>query len=125
MSLSRIDAPERVLLCSGKIYYDLVAERARREPLGPAILRLEQFYPFPFEQVKQVAGRWQAAGDWFWVQEEPENMGGWNFIGGSLREATGREIRYLGRRPAASPAAGYHSLHKSEQATIVAAALGT
>ena len=120
---SIIDAPERVLICSGKIYYDLVAERDKGETSGTAILRLEQLYPFPLEQMKQVAGRWQDARKWFWVQEEPENMGGWSFVRGRLQEATGKAIQFIGRRSAASPAAGYHSVYKSEQAVIVARAL--
>ena len=75
-----VDAPRRVLICSGKIYYDLVVEREKRSPHGPAILRLEQLYPFPQEQLKQIAGRFPVAKEWFWVQEEPDNMGGWKFV---------------------------------------------
>ena len=119
------DAPRRVLICSGKIYYDLVVEREKRSPHGPAILRLEQLYPFPQEQLKQIAGRFPVAKEWFWVQEEPANMGGWKFAREALQEATGRDIHYIGRRAAASPATGYHSVHKSEQAAIVAEAMGT
>ena len=83
------------------------------------------FYPFPLEQMKQAAGRCRAAKEWFWVQEEPENMGGWNFVRDALQEAIGKEMHYLGRKPAASPATGYHSVHKNEQAAIVAEAIGT
>ena len=117
------DAPSRVLICSGKVYYDLVAERDKQGLRKIAILRLEQFYPFPFEQVKQAAGRFQDAGEWFWVQEEPENMGGWQFVRDRLQEAVGKAMNFIGRGSAASPATGYHRMHKSEQAVIVARAL--
>ena len=117
---SGTDAPGRVLICSGKIYYDLVAGRDRQpQARNTVILRLEQFYPFPFEQMKQVAGRYPDAKEWFWVQEEPENMGGWDFAGRYLRESIGKDPHYIGRPAAASPATGYHSIYQREQAAIV------
>ncbi len=122
---SVIDSPRRVLLCSGKIYYDLVAARDMEPANNTTILRLEQFYPFPVEQMRRVADRCLGAKEWFWVQEEPENMGGWSFARGYLQEALGREMRYLGRKAAASPATGYHSIYKREQAAIVEQAMGS
>ncbi len=122
---SGMDAPRRVLICSGKIYYDLVAERDRQQASKTIILRLEQFYPFPVEQMRRVASRCLDAKEWFWVQEEPENMGGWGFARGYLQEALGREMRYVGRKAAASPATGYHSIYKREQAAIVEQAIGS
>jgi 2-oxoglutarate dehydrogenase E1 component len=116
---TEVASPQRVILCSGKIYYDLIAARDERQLFNTAILRLEQFYPFPVEQLRQVAGRYLDAKEWFWVQEEPENMGGWNFARGYLQEAVGKELRYVGRKAAASPATGYHSIFKLEQAAIV------
>ena len=121
---SGVEAPRRVLICSGKIYYDLIGERQKQPRSSTAIVRLEQFYPFPLEALKQVAGRYHDAKEWFWVQEEPKNMGGWDFVRRHLQDATGKEMHYLGRKPAASPATGYHSVHKSEQAAIVAEAMG-
>ena len=120
---SGVDAPKRVLICSGKIYYDLVERRDKQRAFATAILRLEQFYPFPGDQIRALAGRVSSAEEWLWVQEEPENMGGWNFVRWPLQEAIGREVHYLGRKPAASPATGYHSMHKSEQAAIVEQAI--
>jgi len=122
---STIDAPGRVILCSGKIYYELAAERARRGARGAAIVRLEQFYPFPFDRLKEVVSRWRPAREWYWVQEEPANMGGWSFVRERLQEVAGTTAQYIGRQAAASPAVGYHSLHRREQAAIVDAALGT
>ena len=121
---STIDAPGCVIVCSGKIYYELAAERARRGARGAAIVRLEQFYPFPFDRLKEVVSRWRPAREWYWVQEEPANMGGWSFVRERLQEVAGTTAQYIGRPAAASPAVGYHSLHRREQAAIVDAALG-
>lgn len=122
---STIDAPGRVIVCSGKIYYELAAERARRGARAAAIVRLEQFYPFPFDRLKEVVSHWRPAREWYWVQEEPANMGGWSFVRERLQEVAGTTAQYIGRQAAASPAVGYHSLHRREQAAIVDAALGT
>lgn len=122
---STIDAPGRVIVCSGKIYYELAAERARRGARDTAIVRLEQFYPFPLDRLKEVMSRWRHAREWYWVQEEPANMGGWSFVRERLQEVAGTAVQFIGRPAAASPAVGYHSLHRREQAAIVDAALGT
>jgi 2-oxoglutarate dehydrogenase E1 component len=121
---SGTDSPRRVLICSGKVYYDLVATRESRQAADIAILRLEQFYPFPLEQMRLIADRYTLAKEWFWVQEEPENMGGWSFVREYIREATGKDVQYIGRKPAASPATGYHSIHKREQAALIDQAVG-
>jgi 2-oxoglutarate dehydrogenase E1 component len=121
---SGMASPGRVLLCSGKIYYDLVAGRDRQEAANTVILRLEQFYPFPFEHMRDVADRYPDAKEWCWVQEEPENMGGWDFARRHIQQAIGKELRYIGRKAAASPATGYHSVYKLEQAAIVDQAMG-
>jgi 2-oxoglutarate dehydrogenase E1 component len=121
-------APEsvrRVLVCSGKVYHDLVA---RREVVGKsreiAIIRLEQFYPWPAEMLKAVLGRYRAAREWVWVQEESQNMGGWTFVALRLQELTGQAFQYVGRDASASPATGSHKVHEREQAELVEAALG-
>jgi 2-oxoglutarate dehydrogenase E1 component len=113
----------RVLICSGKIYYDLIQRREQHQVHDTAILRLEQFYPFPLEQLRHIAGRHRDATEWCWVQEEPENMGGWGFSRWFLQETIGTEIRYIGRKAAASPATGYASVHKAEQAALVEQAM--
>ncbi|MFO0951824.1 MAG: hypothetical protein U0835_11875 [Isosphaeraceae bacterium] len=118
-------AVRRVLVCSGKIYYDLAA---RREAAGKtrevAILRLEQFYPWPAGALQQALGRYRSAREWVWVQEESQNMGGWTFVAPRLQELTGVQFQYVGRDASASPATGSHSVHDREQAELVDAAIG-
>jgi len=115
----------RVLLCSGKVYYDLVAQReAAGKQAEVAILRLEQFYPWPVEQLKTALGRYRSAKDWVWVQEESQNMGGWNFVSHKLSETLNRTFQYVGRDASASPAAGSHKVHEREQEELVQAAIG-
>jgi 2-oxoglutarate dehydrogenase E1 component len=124
----RTDAPDRVrrvLVCSGKVYYDLMA---RREESGRsrevAIVRLEQFYPWPAEALKAALGRYRGAREWVWVQEESQNMGGWTFVAPRLQELMGFPFQYVGRDASASPATGSHRVHDREQAELVEAAIG-
>jgi len=119
-----IESPTHVLLCSGKVYYDLLERRQSVEGLKVALLRLEQFYPFPEALLKEVLSRYSSAGQWLWVQEEPENMGGWSFVRPRLEALIGKEIGYVGRPPAASPTTGYSEVFKAEQAALVDRALG-
>src|SRR5262249_23772660 len=70
----------RVLLCSGKVYYDLLERRSDMESDSVALVRLEQFYPFPEQQLEEALGRYRKARSWVWVQEESHNMGGWAFV---------------------------------------------
>jgi 2-oxoglutarate dehydrogenase E1 component len=116
-------APSRVLLCTGKIYYDLAAERSRRQREDVAIVRIEQLYPFPQQQLAGVLERYAGAGEWFWVQEEPENMGAWQFIQARFPGMIARPLAYVGRAAAASPATGFHQLHQREQAAVLEQAL--
>ncbi len=117
-------APRRVLICSGKVYYDLLERRETLQMADPAILRLEQFYPFPSEQIKAVTADCLNADEWFWVQEEPRNMGGWTFVQHRLQETIGKEIGYIGRREAASPASGHQRVYKEEQSALLDEAVG-
>jgi len=115
----------RVLVCSGKVYYDLAAQRetaGRKHEV--AIVRLEQFYPWPAEALKAALGRYRSAQEWAWVQEESSNNGGWTFVSTRLPEITGRPFHYVGRDASASPATGLHSVHDREQAELVEAAIG-
>jgi 2-oxoglutarate dehydrogenase E1 component len=114
---------ERVLLCSGKVYYDLLDKRTERATETVAILRVEQFYPFAEEMFRRTLGRYRKARDWVWVQEESQNMGGWTFMEPRLREL-GYEVAYVGRDASASPATGSLAIHRREQAELVEAALG-
>ncbi|HWE39190.1 MAG TPA: 2-oxoglutarate dehydrogenase E1 component, partial [Isosphaeraceae bacterium] len=115
----------RVVLCSGKVYYDLVAHReAAGKARDVAILRLEQFYPWPEEMVRAAVGRYRAAKEWVWVQEESQNMGGWSFVAPRLTETLRINFGYVGRDASASPATGSHHIHDREQKELVEAAIG-
>src|SRR5260370_27318371 len=93
----------RVLLCSGKVYYDLVDQRNQQEAANVAIVRIEQFYPFAEELVRKALQRYRKAKEWVWVQEESQNNGGWSFIEPRLR-GLGYNFEYVGRDASASPA---------------------
>ncbi|MBI1762105.1 MAG: 2-oxoglutarate dehydrogenase E1 component, partial [Acidobacteria bacterium] len=118
-------AVERVLVCSGKVYYDLHAEREKRGDNRVAILRLEQFYPFPQTLLQRWLAHYGQARQLFWVQEEPRNMGGWWFMRSRLEALTraGQELRYVGRTASASPATGSYTLHQLEQQEFLREAL--
>jgi 2-oxoglutarate dehydrogenase E1 component len=117
---------ERLLLCTGKIYFELSAERARSGLSGIALARIEQLYPFPTALLRDLLARYPNAREVVWVQEEPENMGAWSFVFPRLhRITTGqRAIRYVGRAAGASTATGSHAVHVFEQKRIVDEALG-
>lgn len=108
----------RVLICTGKIYYELLEKRKELGNRDTAILRLEQLYPFPHDRIREVAAAYGRARKWCWVQEEPQNMGAWEFVRSRLGAVVGSEIRYIGRAAAASPAAGHMKIYKEEQATL-------
>ena len=108
----------RVLLCSGKVYYDLAKKRDELKTQAVALVRLEQLYPWPEEQLAAVLGRYRRCREWVWVQEESQNMGGWSFVEPRLR-AMGFPFEYVGRDASASPATGSHHVHEREQELIV------
>ncbi|MFN8877168.1 MAG: 2-oxoglutarate dehydrogenase E1 component [Gemmatimonadota bacterium] len=124
----RLGTPEaaasvrRVVFCTGKVYYDLVAKGPGPEV---ALVRVEQLYPWPAATVAAVVDRYPNVEDVVWAQEEPKNAGAWTFVAPRLRVSTGNalELRYVGRPDRASPAEGYASDHAEEQARIVADAL--
>jgi 2-oxoglutarate dehydrogenase E1 component len=120
------DNVQRVLICSGKVYYDLHAEREKRNEDRLAILRLEQFYPFPETRLRDWLLKYNKASEIFWVQEEPRNMGGWWFMRSRLEALTRavQELRYVGRVVSASPATGSYTLHGLEQQQFIQEALG-
>jgi 2-oxoglutarate dehydrogenase E1 component len=117
----------RVVLCSGKVYYDLVAEAEKLGTNRPAIVRVEQLYPFPAEELKGIMARFPRASQVVWTQEEPKNMGSWSFMHERLSTilARGMQLRYAGRPERASPAEGYPAAHLAAQKALVADALGT
>ncbi len=112
---------KRIVFCSGKVYYDLDAGRTDSHDDRVAIVRLEQFYPFPGEAVKEAIASYPNATQLFWTQEEPQNMGGWFFVEPRLREIKpeNMSLRYVGRVPSASPATGSYAIHELEQKDIV------
>src|SRR5213596_158604 len=111
---------KRVILCSGKIYYDLVNYRAEKKIDNAAIIRMEQLYPLHETKLKSMMKAFPKTIEIVWCQEEPENMGGWSFIEPRLRKLFEGEIAYAGRDASASPAVGSLALHKREQAALVA-----
>lgn len=112
---------ERVILCSGKVYWDLLEQRAK-ETKSVAIIRLEQIYPFPAEQLQRVLKQYpRGCNDVVWVQEESHNMGAWFFVEPRLRQL-GFDVKYIGRDDSASPATGSLEIHRREQRELVRAA---
>jgi 2-oxoglutarate dehydrogenase E1 component len=118
------DVIQRLLLCSGKIYYDLRAEQDKRKKPDIAIIRVEQLYPFPEWNLFHVVGSHAHVKEICWVQEEPQNMGAWNYMNRHLSRAFpfGREFRYIGRPESASPATGSYKTFRKEQDALVKAA---
>ena len=118
---------ERVLFCSGKVYYDLRAEREKRHDARTAIVRVEQLYPFPSERLRGAFAGYRSARSAAWVQEEPKNMGAWSFV----RERSegflpaGASLRYVGRAASPSPATGNAAVHKRELEQFLAEAFGS
>jgi 2-oxoglutarate dehydrogenase E1 component len=108
----------KVLLCSGKIFYDLLTHRNAKKILDVAIIRLEQIYPWPAERFAEILKRYKNAKQLVWVQEEPRNMGAWSFVFQTL-SAGQQSIEYIGRDLCAAPAVGSHKLHEQEQEEII------
>lgn len=112
---------ERILFCSGRIYYDLTTARAKSKTDNTAIIRIEQLYPLHIDKIKATLKPYFQVKEYYWVQEEPYNMGAWNFIAPLLNELLpeGSKIKYVGRERSASQAAGSYALHKKEFAAIM------
>jgi 2-oxoglutarate dehydrogenase E1 component len=112
---------ERVVLCSGKVYVDLIGSERRAAATNVAICRVEQLYPFPRVALKEVLGRYSSARDIVWLQEEPENMGAWPFVRPLLEELLdGRApLRYVGRTRSSSPSEGSAAWHQLNQKALV------
>jgi len=115
----------RVIFCAGKVYYDIVAERARRAIDDIAVVRIEQLYPFPHEEFAAEIARYPAAKSIVWCQEEPGNMGAWHRIQHYLQRhlRADQALSYAGRASSASPAVGYLALHNEQQKALVEQAL--
>jgi 2-oxoglutarate dehydrogenase E1 component len=116
------DKVRRIVFCSGKLYYDLVAQEHGQHV---ALVRVEELYPWPHEDIAEVLDAYPSVEEVVWAQEEPRNMGAWTFVAPRLRAAVGNAmpIKYIGRPERASPAEGYASAHNEQQRNIVAEAL--
>ncbi|GAA4956605.1 multifunctional oxoglutarate decarboxylase/oxoglutarate dehydrogenase thiamine pyrophosphate-binding subunit/dihydrolipoyllysine-residue succinyltransferase subunit [Actinoplanes utahensis] len=115
---------KRVLLCSGKVYYDLLQARGDRGITDTAIIRMEQIYPLPVEELKAVLNQYPNAEDFAWVQEEPANQGAWSFVALNLLEhLEGVRLRRISRPAAAAPAVGSAKMHDAEQQALIEASL--
>lgn len=119
----------RVIACCGKIYFDLVAEAAKRNITDVAIIRIEELYPLPAEAIKAELKLYPNADTMIWAQDEPKNQGYWSYLLEPLSALVEQSLpgvarlRYVGRPAAASPAVGYHGLHVSQQAELLESAL--
>ena len=115
---------KRVLLCTGKIAHELRTERKKLKLTAPAIVSVEQMYPFPEDDVRQVLGRYKNASQFIWVQEEPANMGALSFVTPRLKRILGAKLRSIKRAANATPATGSGRAHELEQKTLLSLALG-
>lgn len=120
------DRVKRVVVCSGKVYYDLLETREVNELKDVALIRIEQLYPFPIKEYAEELSRFANAKDVVWCQEEPQNQGAWYQIRHRLQEPLDdeRQLYYAGRASAAAPASGIYKVHVQQQQSLVAAALG-
>ncbi len=119
---------QRVVMCTGRVYYELArARHAGALEDAVALIRVEELYPFPEAQLKQVLAAYGEAGQFVWCQEEPQNQGAWFQIWHHLRHCLrrGGDVSYAGRPPSAAPASGYASLHQAQLDALLNAALGT
>jgi 2-oxoglutarate dehydrogenase E1 component len=117
-----LDKVSRVVFCSGKVYYDLMAYRQEKHIEDVAIIRIEQLYPFHHEMVELIISQYHNAKTFVWCQEEPLNMGAWSYIFPRLERCVGTKIRYAGRGTASSPAEGSKAMHYRAQKALLAQA---
>jgi 2-oxoglutarate dehydrogenase E1 component len=120
----------KVIICSGKVYYDLLQERQKSNIQNVAILRLEQYYPFPENELKLALRQFSSVTDFIWCQEEPYNMGAYAFVAPRITAVLSAVnsvavLRYVGRSDEASPAVGYLNLHNEQQSKLIYQALRT
>jgi 2-oxoglutarate dehydrogenase E1 component len=106
----------KLIFCTGKIYYELLAQKEAINAKDIALIRLEQLYPLPLNQINEIVKKYSNAKNYIWAQEEPENMGAWTFIYTRLRHIP---FEYIGRPESASPATGYYKIHIKQQQEIL------
>jgi 2-oxoglutarate dehydrogenase E1 component len=110
------DHVKKVLFCSGKVYFDLAERQQKENRKDVAIIRLEQLYPLPLNQLEALYKKYSQAATWFWVQEEPLNMGAASFLQMNLKTLN---YGVISRQPSAATATGYSKVHAQEQAEII------
>jgi 2-oxoglutarate dehydrogenase E1 component len=121
---------KKVVMCSGKVYFDLIEAREKTKNDQVYMIRIEQLYPFPVKTLAKELKRFKKAGKFYWCQEEPQNMGAWNTARNYIQwtldyiKAENREVNYIGRKPAASPASGYLKKHLAQQKEIIEKVVG-
>ena len=110
----------RVVICSGKIFYELLEQKEKDQANHISLVRLEQLYPFPKKQFDELRAKYENAKEWIWVQEEPENMGAWSYL---LRIVKDVPLKLSARSESASPATGSHHAHEREQRELISKAV--
>ncbi len=122
---AEVETVERIVLCSAKVYYDALAMMEEQKIKRVALVRVEQFYPYPKEELKTIFKKYHRAQDVVWLQEEPKNMGAWYFLADRLREdvEASQSVRYAGRSASASTATGAMKRHQMEQEELLRDAL--
>ncbi len=125
--VTEADSVTRLLLCSGKLYYDLAGSELRQDESGVAVVRLEELYPFPASEIEELLAGYPAVREVVWVQEEPRNMGALSYVGPRLRAVVPRELKlsHVARPERASPAEGKNIGHVVEQARVIRESLKT
>jgi 2-oxoglutarate dehydrogenase E1 component len=117
---------KRVIVCSGRVYYDLVAHRREAKANDVAIIRIEQLYPFAHKQFDAEIKKYENANEVVWAQDEPQNQGAWFYVEHHLREGMreGQKLAYSGRPASASPAVGYYAKHYEQLKSLIEGAFG-
>ncbi|WMY96987.1 MAG: 2-oxoglutarate dehydrogenase E1 component [Arsenophonus sp.] len=125
ISLTDIKNIQRIILCSGKVYYDLLEQRIKNQQKNILIIRIEQIYPFPDKDLKKVLESYKHVHDFVWCQEEPLNQGAWFFIKYNIRKIIPKYalLKYIGRAESAAPAVGYAFVHQTQQQILIKDAL--
>ena len=106
----------RVVICSGKVYYELLEQKEKDQANELALIRMEQLYPLPVQQLQALKTKYKNATDWIWLQEEPINMGAWSYLLRTCREIP---FQVIARSESASPATGSHKAHEREQKELI------
>jgi 2-oxoglutarate dehydrogenase complex dehydrogenase (E1) component-like enzyme len=121
-SIKEANAIKKIVVTTGKVYYDIVEGRKTAGSNDVALVRVEQYYPFPSNKIAELIERYPNATSICWAQEEPENIGAWEFVRPRLEsivpERLGK-LRFVGRNRSASPATGFYTIHQLEQQEIV------